>query len=563
MKVIFKKIYIFDILTKRAFVTNFEEGLNIVTSSRVDGTDRGKSVLLRSLYHTLGADSHFDKKWKNNDKVYLLKFLIDDKVYFIYRHKNIFKVFDNILNILFQTSSRSELAKFLGESWSFKILLPNRDTGKLEIAPPVYTYVMNFIDQDHYEGTKFSSFRSLEQYKDFKADVIYSQFGIYDNCYFEHMKNKQELLDSIKESEVSYKKVDEIKEKVSNLLGSIIVPENIEELEIEISIRSKEYDNILNSMNETRCKITNLRNEKYELEVALRQIEKLKKNKEKEIKIILKKDVCPECNTILSDTIDLRSKRYNSIEDSIYIRDSIYEDITKVKREIIKLENKYMEFSNKLEIYKKEIGLTKKEIKNYTAYMGLNELYNKLNGDLYNEFMIQSELNDRLENIDKELNELLTQKADVNKKYKQMIDHQLLKFNLNEIEETQYKTIKNKFCASGSNRPISTVIWYFVLNNLRKLLNKNQLQLPMVLDSPKNAEMDDYKEKALIEYILENSSNYSQMIFSSIGFEKNKIDYNDKIKIIELENNKYELLNFEDYIEYQGILETTLNSQLI
>lgn len=62
MNVIFNKIYIFDILTKQAFVTCFEKGLNIVTSSSIDGTDRGKSVLLRSLYHTLGADAHFDKK---------------------------------------------------------------------------------------------------------------------------------------------------------------------------------------------------------------------------------------------------------------------------------------------------------------------------------------------------------------------------------------------------------------------------------------------------------------------------------------------------------------------
>ena len=72
MNVIFEKIYIFDILSKQAFTTKFEEGLNVVTSSSIDGTDRGKSVLLRSLYHVLGADAYFDKKWKNEDKVYLL-----------------------------------------------------------------------------------------------------------------------------------------------------------------------------------------------------------------------------------------------------------------------------------------------------------------------------------------------------------------------------------------------------------------------------------------------------------------------------------------------------------
>ncbi|WP_211327977.1 hypothetical protein [Otariodibacter oris] len=64
MNIFFKKIYIFDIVTKEAFVASFDKNITIVTSSSIDGTDRGKSVLLRSLYHTLGADAYFDKKWK-------------------------------------------------------------------------------------------------------------------------------------------------------------------------------------------------------------------------------------------------------------------------------------------------------------------------------------------------------------------------------------------------------------------------------------------------------------------------------------------------------------------
>ena len=141
MDVIFNKIYIFDILTKEAFVTCFEKGLNIVTSSNIDGTDRGKSVLLRSLYHTLGADAHFDKKWKNEDKVYILEFSVNDNIYFIYRHKKLFKAFNDVFKILFQTSTIIELSYFLSNIWDFEIFLPNRRTEKLEIAPPAYTYV--------------------------------------------------------------------------------------------------------------------------------------------------------------------------------------------------------------------------------------------------------------------------------------------------------------------------------------------------------------------------------------------------------------------------------------
>ena len=563
MNIIFNKIYIFDILTKKAFVTCFEKGLNIITSSNIDGTDRGKSVLLRSLYHTLGADAHFDKKWKNEDKVYLLEFSVDNKKYFIYRHKKVFKVFDDAVQILFQTSTRTELSEFLSEIWSFEIFLPNRNTEKLEIAPPAYTYVMNFIDQDYYDGTNFNSFKSLGQYQNFKPDVIYAQFGIYDKNYFERVKSKQNLLERINDSERAYKKANEMKEKVSKLLGNLVVPENLQELEKELSIRTKEYNDILNSMNEFRYKLTNLRNEKYELEIALNQIERFKNNKEKEIKSILKTDICPECHSVLKDTTDLRSKRYNSIEDSLYISDSIYEDIEKISKVILKIESSYREFSNRLESYKKNINSAQEEIKNYTSYIGLNELYNSLNLELFSELQLQEELKDKIENIEEELKKVSEIKADINKKYYEMVDSQVLRFGLNELEESQYKAINRVFCASGSNKPISTVIWYFILNNLKTCFNKKSLKLPMVLDSPKNAEMDYDKEQALIEYILENSSNYTQLIFSSIGFERTKFIFEGETKIIELKNDKYQLLNSETFKEYEDILENVLSAQLI
>ena len=563
MNIIFNKIYIFDILTKKAFVTCFEKGLNIITSSNIDGTDRGKSVLLRSLYHTLGADAHFDKKWKNEDKVYLLEFSVDNKKYFIYRHKKVFKVFDDAVQILFQTSTRTELSEFLSEIWSFEIFLPNRNTEKLEIAPPAYTYVMNFIDQDYYDGTNFNSFKSLGQYQNFKSDVIYAQFGIYDKNYFERVKSKQNLLERINDSERAYKKANEMKEKVSKLLGNLVVPENLQELEKELSIRTKEYNDILNSMNEFRYKLTNLRNEKYELEIALNQIERFKNNKEKEIKSILKTDICPECHSVLKDTTDLRSKRYNSIEDSLYISDSIYEDIEKISKVILKIESSYREFSNRLESYKKNINSAQKEIKNYTSYIGLNELYNSLNLELFSELQLQEELKDRIENIEEELKKVSEIKANINKKYYEMVDSQVLRFGLDELEESQYKAINRVFCASGSNKPISTVIWYFILNNLKTCFNKKSLKLPMVLDSPKNAEMDYDKEQALIEYILENSSNYTQLIFSSIGFERTKFIFEGETKIIELKNDKYQLLNSETFKEYEDILENVLSAQLI
>ena len=46
MNVIFDKIYIFDVVKKEAYSTEFKKGVNIITSSDIDGTDSGFALWL-------------------------------------------------------------------------------------------------------------------------------------------------------------------------------------------------------------------------------------------------------------------------------------------------------------------------------------------------------------------------------------------------------------------------------------------------------------------------------------------------------------------------------------
>lgn len=161
MNVKFNKIYIFDVKTEEAYTVSFKKGINLITSSDIDGTDRGKSVLLRSLYHSLGADSYFDKKWNENDKIYILNFEVQDIQYSIYRSKKLFKIFDSNEELIFTTIHRGELAKFLGELFKFVIYLPNKKTQQLTIAPPAYSFLLNYLDQDQYNGTNLIHLKIL------------------------------------------------------------------------------------------------------------------------------------------------------------------------------------------------------------------------------------------------------------------------------------------------------------------------------------------------------------------------------------------------------------------
>lgn len=128
-------LYIFDYKNKIAKNVNFENGINIITSDKVCGNDVGKSILLKSIYHTLGADSIFDDKWQDDKKTYIVNINIDDSEYYMYRRESLFKVFNESFKRLFTTNNRQELAEYLSSIYKFKVMLPDRKNDILEIAP--------------------------------------------------------------------------------------------------------------------------------------------------------------------------------------------------------------------------------------------------------------------------------------------------------------------------------------------------------------------------------------------------------------------------------------------
>ncbi|MCL1831895.1 MAG: hypothetical protein FWG45_03155 [Oscillospiraceae bacterium] len=74
------------------------------------------------------------------------------------------------------------------------------------------------------------------------------------------------------------------------------------------------------------------------------------------------------------------------------------------------------------------------------------------------------------------------------------------------------------------------------------------------LDSPNNAETDQEKKNQVYQYICENISE-NQLIVSGIGYANKKIECVEFDKVIELDNQKYNLLQETDYTENVELLK--------
>ena len=552
-KLVFKTLYIFSSVEKKAKVVSFSSGTNIITSSSVDGTKRGKSLITKCLYHTMGADCFFEPIWEDSNKTYILNFEIDGCEYYMYRCNSLFKLFDSNKNVIFKTIHRNELGEKLKSIFNFAVQLPKRGEEKLEITPPAYSYLLYFLDQDRILGTQFASFDNLGQYPDFKENVLYYHFGAFDERYYEIERQLERVHEEIKNTEKKKEISDGMYEKVVSSIRDVSYTQSLELLKRDVERTKEQYVRIANSLSKTRTNLINLRNERAEIFSSLDALKMLDRDNEKQIKS-LNNQVCPFCCSSLDDTVALRISKYNTAEDIVLLSNNMQIAIREIERKIEKQENEYRKWLEELRKYEDSLAEKHGEIDDVLAHKGFVEIKDEIIQELHILREKIDELTQQEKSLKKEERSYTETKNRINTRYYELMMATKQQFKLEEIKEKAFEKITNSFKGGGSNKPIATVIWYINLLKLRKEFNPAAIDFPVVFDSPNNAETDLEKKGQLYKYIVENTPKDNQLIVSGIGYENEQTFGIAFDTVIRLDNDKYHLLNKEDYEDNSSIL---------
>ena len=553
-KLIFKTLYIFSSREKKAKMVSFSSGTNIITSSSVDGTKRGKSLITKCLYHTMGADCFFEPIWEDNDKTYILNFDIDGTEYYMYRCSSLFKLFDSNKNVIFKTTHRNELGEKLKTIFNFAVQLPKREEEKLEITPPAYSYLLYFLDQDRILGTQFSSFDGLGQYPDFKENVLYYHFGAFDERYYEIERQLERIHEEVKGIQKKKEISEGMYEKVTSSIRDVSYTQSLELLKRDVERTKEQYISIANALSKTRTNLINLRNERAEVLASLDALKMLDRDNEKQIKA-LNNHMCPFCSSSLGDTVALRISKYNTSEDIILLSNNMQITISDIERKIAKQETEYKKWLDELKKYEESLAEKHGEIDDVLAHKGFIEIKDEIIRELHILRERIDELTQQEKILKAEERTYIEIKNRINTRYYELMLMAKNQFNLEEIKDKSFEKITNSFRGGGSNKPIATVIWYINLLKLRKEFNPSAIDFPVVFDSPNNAETDLEKKGQLYKYIVENTPKDNQLIVSGIGYENEHTFGIAFDKVIYLDNEKYHLLSSEDYNTYSSILK--------
>lgn len=563
-KLIFKDLYLFSPSEKLAKKVSFAPGRTMITSNAQDGTDRGKSVIMKALYHTMGADCDFEGKWDDSNKTYILRFSIDDDEYYMFRHNKLFKLFDGKKNLLFSVISRHDLSEHLSSITGFAVKLPPRDRKKdddyvqeLEIASAVYNYLLYFVDQDGQNGSHFASFLHLSEYPDYKENVLYYHFGAFDDDYYMLIQQQDLLLAEKRRLDNEYKMTCMMLDKIFASIHSVSYSRDIEHLRADVNRTKDEYNKLSNALNQLRQKLIRLRNEKADLEYHLHALTLF--GRENDLQIAsLNNHICPFCQSEISDAIDLRIKKYSTGDDIILLSSDMQYSIMEIERKIAEYEAEYSQWLAKLKKYEESINIASTEISDILKHKGYIDIKEAVAEDLDNIRTNLAENDKKLNAVKKSLRKYGEIKKKINERYYALMVIDRNRFGLEGINPKSFENIKRTFSAGGSNNPIATIIWYANLIQLKHEFNPAAIDFPVVFDSPNNAETDETKKRQIYSYICERITG-NQLIVSGLGFTGAEVlDSFDSV--ITLTNNKYELLCREDYDANVSLLRE-LNSK--
>lgn len=554
MRLIIKNLLLADLDNKKARKIDFSQGINFLTSTH---NHLGKSSILKSLYHTLGAEALFSEPWKQLNILYCLSFSIDNQNYMITRFKDkYFRFYKNGALIEKANDISKSLANILSDTYGFTIYLIAKDVNEtFTPCPPVFYYLPYYIDQENGWGINGKSFDRLAQFDAEQRRLsFYYHLGVFDSAYNQSYAKKKDLLTKIGNNEIESKKLDMFLQMLRMSVTDL--ERSFDEMTLKVTIDKykTEMENALIALGQTRKEIINLENEKLLLlqdKVILAKYIKTAPDSNKgSINVTVENSIeCPKCNYIFKSSFVKKLEKQ-------YLFESIKEDYLELTKRIIEIEKKLSKLNpdfrkQELEVKKVEDSI-KENNEEYEAYVkskSTKKLIENTEGKKSGLKFEQDLLKDQLNNVNAIIRQSLEKKNNAHTIFNIELSKLCVGLNIHYTQLKPEYAPGEDIAASGAYVPRAKVASLFAFVATKQKLAPDILSFPIVIDSPNTLEQDRENLKVLMETILTLNTGNQLIVASLHGTEiAQKIP---NVNIITLDNEKEALLRENDYALYE------------
>lgn len=524
----FKDISILSRRDRKGFSFEFSPSVNMIFGEN----DTGKSSLIKALYFTLGGDCRIDKDWKDDDIITKVCICVKGKNYSFIRHNKRISIFSNTDDSkpLVTSSHMSAIADKVKDIFDFNLQLSHKKTGKQSQANPACLYLPFYIDQDNGWHTILSSFSGLTMYDDWQKNSLQFHSGMKPKEFYELVGEIKTIQLDLEELIATLKVVLAAKKKFEESFGRVLF-----DIDVEY------YQNLLNKFL-AKCQELNKDESEYRLNL---------------LNLLSSRDAIANeidvCRNLLEDfgdhTTNDAAEKYHMFES----REQILEILP------IMYDEKQV-LDDQINSIKEELRQSK------TLSSELNAMMQEVRGELTLQDVIKSQASKEVEfTFDEQIKSLhekigaqttalegLTTKQNeyTDRKHTQTINDDFKSFLAIAQDRLgigspiiapliQYgKITKSK---TGSRSPRSIFAYHYgLLKTMEKHSTMNML--PIVIDSPKQQDLDTEGTEKLINLCTTDLGKNNQMIIGAVSLESNMHGYHQ----IEL-TEKYSLLKTDNY----------------
>lgn len=548
---IFRSILIADVQEHTARFIPFNEGLNVITSTE---NHVGKSSVLKSLYHTLGAEVHFDSRWSKDTKLTAVTIDVDGTEYRVVRYIKRFAILTGTNLVLLCDSVTKQLTPKLAEIFNFSVYLAEKGGNKKVVqAPPAFTFMPYYIDQDKGWNELYNSFERMEQYaKPERAKSLYFHLGLYTKDRIELHARKDQLKEKIEKLQEQEQHLFIMVKALTEELNNIIPADNEEELERYLKLPKKEIAELVQKIGCVRNRIqelsTALQQHENQLEI-IQKFQQIQISGEPEKTV---RHVCPHCGYEFdNDLYDLVRSNYNQ-SNAEYLRAQIEHIINNIKSELKETEDQYVKLMVKLKEQERVYDEKQDAYAAYLRHRGLADTVQKYSLELDENRAKQSESQNAIKEIDKEL-KTVPEKKKIEQIYINYVKQNIIDLSAWTQEyEGKIKLLK-ALNAQGSLLPKIILSQYNGLFQTMANINTGVIRFPFVVDSPREKESSSSSSKEILNMIAKITS-LPQIILATVDYDTFGVEDNGKVTKIYLDN-QFSVLNEEMYKERSEEIE--------
>ena len=542
---IFRSILIADVQEHTARFIPFNKGLNIITSAE---NHVGKSSVLKSLYHTLGAEVHFDSRWNKDTKLTAVTIDVDGTEYLVVRFIKKFAILMGTELVLLSDSVTKQLTPKLAEIFHFSVYLAEKSGNKKVVqAPPAFTFMPYYIDQDKGWNELYNSFERMDQYaKPERAKSLYFHLGLYTKVRIELQAKKDQLKDTLEQLKEQEQHLIIMVKALTEELNNIIPADNEEELERYLTTPKKEIEALVQEIGCVRNRIqeltTALQQHENQLEI-IKQFQQIQISGEPERTV---HHVCPQCGYEFDDDLyDLVRSNYNQ-SNAEYLRAQIELIINNIKTELKTKEEQYVKLMAKLKEQERVYDETQDAYAAYLRHRGLADTVRKYSLELADNRVKQSESEDAIKEINKELKSIPDKKK-IEQIYINYVKQNIIALSAWTQEyEGKIKLLK-ALNAQGSLLPKIILSQYNALFQTMASMNNGVIRFPFVVDSPREKESSSSSSKEILNMIAKITS-LPQIILATVDYDTFEVEDGGNVTKIYLDA-KFSVLNEEMYKE--------------